>query len=250
MSLDSLLQYILLTEQQASEMNLREVKSEIHRCQEKVRSLTGRLEEAKATLETKVQLLAEKQCERLLLKKHRDVLESQKEDLLKEKEKLLTMHEGIKKEMAEEEEKFIKEVMEFNNNYGLTSNRDLLLREQAKAEMEQLDMEAEALMSEIESLKHESFHVKALQVQKKTLSDNLAQLQNTLKDVEDKLCEAVETTERLKAEKLLASQKPQSDAECLRLKKELESYSSDDSEAVYEALRLEIDFLQTKISQQ
>ncbi|XP_031762538.1 coiled-coil domain-containing protein 172-like [Xenopus tropicalis] len=92
-SLDSLFQYILLTEQQASEMNrhLREVKSEIHRCQEEARSLTGRLEEAKATLETKVQRLAEKQCQRLLLKKHQDFLESQKEDLLKEKEELLTM---------------------------------------------------------------------------------------------------------------------------------------------------------------
>uniref|UniRef100_A0A6I8RKK4 Coiled-coil domain-containing protein 172 n=1 Tax=Xenopus tropicalis TaxID=8364 RepID=A0A6I8RKK4_XENTR len=163
MSLDSLFQYILLTEQQASEMNrhLREVKSEIHRCQEEARSLTGRLEEAKATLETKVQRLAEKQCQRLLLKKHQDFLESQKEDLLKEKEELLTMR-------------------------VCQNNRDLLLREQAKAEMEQIDMEAAALMSEIESLKHESFHVKALQVQKKTLSDNLAQLQNTLKDVEDK----------------------------------------------------------------
>ncbi|XP_031750984.1 coiled-coil domain-containing protein 172-like [Xenopus tropicalis] len=71
--------------------HLREVKSEIHKCQEEARSLTGRLEEAKATLETKVQRLAEKQCQRLLLKKHQDVLESQKEDLLKEKEELLTM---------------------------------------------------------------------------------------------------------------------------------------------------------------
>ncbi|OCT71285.1 hypothetical protein XELAEV_18034263mg [Xenopus laevis] len=252
MSLDSLFEYILLTEQQASEMNrhLREVKAEIHRCQEEARNLSGRLEEAKVILETKVHLLAEKKCERLLLKKHHDVLECQKEDLLKEKEELTTILAGIKKQMAEEEEKFMKEVMEFNSNYGLTSKRDVLLREQAKAEMERLEMEAEALMNEMESLKHESFHLNTLQVQKKTLNNKLAQLQNTLKDIEDKISEAIETTERLEAEKMLVSQKPQSDAECLRLKKELELYSNEDFEAVYEALRMEIEFLQMKISQQ
>lgn len=47
--------------------------------------------------------------------------------------------------MTEEEDNFTRELAEFNNEYGLTSNRDLLLKKKVKAELNDLENEAALL---------------------------------------------------------------------------------------------------------
>ncbi|KAG8435845.1 hypothetical protein GDO86_013699 [Hymenochirus boettgeri] len=218
MSLDSLFQHIVRTEQQAKERRrlLQEVKSEVQHCNEQNRDVTAKIEEAKTALEEKIRLLAEKQCDRDLLKNRLDILQSQKESLVKEKETFHITLETLKKDAVEEEEKFLQEVMKFNSNYGLTSNRDQILQEQVKVEMEQLELEELTLRNEMESLERENFHLKNLQRQKKSMKEDITRLQVFMKDIEDKITAAINTTKNLEKEKLLVTQKPQSDADCLR----------------------------------
>lgn len=47
--------------------------------------------------------------------------------------------------MTEEEDNFSREVTEFNNEYGLTSNRDLLIKKKVKTELNDLENEAALL---------------------------------------------------------------------------------------------------------
>lgn len=47
--------------------------------------------------------------------------------------------------MTEEEDNFTREVTEFNDEYGLTSNRELLIKKKAKTEINDLEKEAAVL---------------------------------------------------------------------------------------------------------
>lgn len=47
--------------------------------------------------------------------------------------------------MTEEEDNFAREITEFNNEYGLTSNRDLQIKKRAKTEINDLENEAALL---------------------------------------------------------------------------------------------------------
>lgn len=47
--------------------------------------------------------------------------------------------------MTEEEDSFTREVTEFNNEYGLTSNRDLMIKKKVKTEINDLENEAALL---------------------------------------------------------------------------------------------------------
>ncbi|XP_075071701.1 coiled-coil domain-containing protein 172 isoform X3 [Mixophyes fleayi] len=212
MSVDSLFHHIFLCQQQAQESHrvIQEVKAETSICHEKIIEVTEKIREAKEVLENK---------------------------------------QEMKKERALEEEQFMKEVLDYNFNYGLTSNREELAREEAKAESQSLEMEADTLRNEIHSLKCENIHLNSLHLQWNLLQRDLGELQETLKGLDEEIAAAICVTKSLKAEKLTISQKPQRDAECLRLKKELESHKEDDLESVCEALRAEIQFLQQKIPQ-
>ncbi|XP_053548966.1 coiled-coil domain-containing protein 172 [Bombina bombina] len=220
------------------------IKSESNSCHERLREVTSKLTEAKADVESKSCLLCEKMFELELLKKHQDSLGSQREWLLNEQQNLLSVLQNISKEMTDEEEQFMKEVIDFNTSYGLTSNREMLIKEQVRMEMEQLENEEGALRKEMKSLKHKNYQLNTLQLQKNSLKNELEELQLSLKDLDDKIADAMATTNILEAEKVRINQKPQSDVECLRLKKELETYKEDDLENVYETLRVEIEFLQ------
>ncbi|XP_053305996.1 coiled-coil domain-containing protein 172 [Spea bombifrons] len=253
MSLDSLFQHILLTERQAQEQRrlIQEVKSETKICQRRINDVTENLKEARAVLETKVNLLSEKRFERILLEKRREILGSQKDALLTEdrdRRSALVCRvcsDQLKKEIEEEEENFLTEVVRFNNDYGLTSDRGVLVRERIQAETRLLREEEETLNKEIESLRGENVHFAALLQQRNAAKMELAELELHLKDMEDKLSDSIAITKQLEDEKFNISQKPQSDAEYSRLKKELESYKEEDLEDVHEALRAEIDFLQS-----
>ncbi|XP_062831744.1 coiled-coil domain-containing protein 172 isoform X3 [Anolis carolinensis] len=215
MSLDSLFQQILLTEQKAGEKRrfLHQVKQKITLGYEKAKTLREQLDEAKTKLEEEVQLLSEKFFNLELLKKKEESLEKQKDELLCQRSILLETFMDIKTKNAMQDEKFLKELADFNNEYALTSNRELLIKNRAKAEICELEEKENVLRNDLES----------------------------------KIREAKHTTKCLEMEKIQISEKHQTDPECVRLKKELESYKENEMENACAALQTEIEFLQMKL---
>ncbi|XP_030060653.1 coiled-coil domain-containing protein 172 [Microcaecilia unicolor] len=251
MSLNTLLQHIVVSEQQAQEFRrdrLR-IKSETNSCLEKIKQTREDMNEAKQKLESKVQQFSERLFTLMLLRKREDHLEKQTSKLMKERNEFLEIFEHTKKTANEEQKKFMREVSEFNDEYGLTNTRSLLIEKKLRTEIFTLEKEANILKEEMELMENENVHLNALNLQKNALMQELLELKKNLNDVEDKLNKAISITKSLEAERDTLIQKPQLDPECLRLKKELELYKEDDMENVREALRIEIDFLQMKLLQ-
>ncbi|XP_073856958.1 coiled-coil domain-containing protein 172 [Macaca fascicularis] len=219
MSLESLFQHIIFTEHQAEESRrlMREVRSEITRCREKIKKATEELNEEKIKLESKVQQFFEKSFLLQLLKTHENALEKQYSEITNHRNMLLQTFEAIKKQMIEEEDKFFKEITDFNNEYELTKKRELLMKENIKIEISDLENQANTLKSEMKSMEHDSSQLNELQKQKSELIQELFTLQRKLKVFEDEKNESICTTKYLEAEKIKINEKPQNDAECLRL---------------------------------
>lgn len=53
--------------------------------------------------------------------------------------------EATKKKATEEEEKFIKEITDFNDEYEITKKRDILMKENIKMETADLEKQANVL---------------------------------------------------------------------------------------------------------
>ncbi|NXG33954.1 CC172 protein, partial [Dromaius novaehollandiae] len=164
----------------------------------------------------KVQHLSEKLFYLELLKKREDSLEKQKVELINQKSALLKIFVYAKRKMTEEEDNFTREVTEFNNEYGLTSNRDHLIKKKVKSEINDLENETALLKSEMESMEHKNGQLNALQLQKNEIKQDLFALQSKLKDLEKVIREAKGITKDLEAEKVQVTEKPQTDPECLR----------------------------------
>ncbi|EDL01799.1 coiled-coil domain-containing protein 172 isoform 2 [Mus musculus] len=147
MSLESLFQHIIFSEHQAEESRrvMREVRSEITRCRGKIKKATEDLSEEKIKLESKVQQLSEKSFLLELLKTHENALERQLSEIISERDTLLQACEAIKNKTTEEEERFIKEITDFNDNYEITKKRDTLMKENIEMEMADLDSQADVL---------------------------------------------------------------------------------------------------------
>ncbi|NXA22732.1 CC172 protein, partial [Ibidorhyncha struthersii] len=218
MNLDALFQQIQLTEKQAGEKRrlIQQAKFDINRSYEKINQIKEELSTAKMKLETKVQHLSEKRFYLEVLKKREDSLEKQKAELTNQKSCLLKIFVYAKRKMTEEEDTFTREVTEFNNEYGLTSNRDLLIKKKVKTEINDLQNEAALLKNEMESMEHKNVQLNTLQLQKSELKQYLFTLQSELKDLEKVIREAEITTKDLEAEKVQVTEKPQTDPECLR----------------------------------
>ncbi|XP_062071176.1 coiled-coil domain-containing protein 172 [Lepus europaeus] len=246
MSLESLFQHILCSENQAEQSRraLREVRSDITRCREKMKKAAEELNEEQVKLESKVQQFSEKSFLLQLLKTHENALERQCSEITNQRNMLLQTFESTKKKVTEEEDKFLKEITDFNNEYEITKKRDLLMKENIRIEISVLENQANILKREMKSMERDSGQLNELQKQKRELIEELFTLQKKLKGFEDEENEAIHTTKYLEAEKIKINEKPQNDAECLRLKKELELYKEDDLESVYEALQTEIEFLE------
>lgn len=53
--------------------------------------------------------------------------------------------EDTKRKVTEEEDKFIKEITDFNNEYEITKKRELLMKENVKIQISDLENEANIL---------------------------------------------------------------------------------------------------------
>ncbi|XP_046508289.1 coiled-coil domain-containing protein 172 [Equus quagga] len=251
MNLESLFQHIVFSEHQAEEgrRRMREVRSEISRCRGKIKKATEELNEEKIKLESKVQEFSEKSFFLQLLRTHENALERQCSEITNQRIMLLQTFEATKKKVTEEKEKFIKEITDFNNEYEITKKRELLMKENVKIEISDLEKQANILKRELKSMEHDRGQLNELQKQKSELIQELFTLQRKLKVFEDKRNEAICTTKYLEAEKVKINEKPQNDAECLRLKRELELYKEGDMQSVYEALQTEVESLELTLAQ-
>ncbi|KAF3827944.1 hypothetical protein GH733_001179, partial [Mirounga leonina] len=159
-----------------------------------------------------VQQFSEKAFLLQLWKIHENALERQCSEITNQRNMLLQTFGATKKRVREEEEKFIKEITDFNNEYEVTKKRKLLIKENVKIEISDLENQANILKREMKSMEHESGQLSELQKQKSELVQELLTVQRKLKDKKN---EAICTTKYLEAEKVKINEKPQNDAECL-----------------------------------
>ncbi|KAB1271586.1 Coiled-coil domain-containing protein 172, partial [Camelus dromedarius] len=138
-----------------------------------------------------VQQFSEKAFLLQLLKTHESALERQCSEITNQRNMLLQTFEATKRKVTEEEEKFIKEITDFNNEYEITKKREHLMKENVKIEISDLENQANILKRDCKNFL------------------------NCL-GFEDKKNEAICTTKHLEAEKIKINEKPQNDAECLR----------------------------------
>ncbi|XP_035293153.1 coiled-coil domain-containing protein 172 isoform X1 [Cricetulus griseus] len=225
------------------------VRSEITRCRGKIKKATEDLKEEKLKLESKVQQFSEKSFLLKILKTHENALERQCSEITNQRDTLLQAFEDTKKKVTEEEEKFIKEITDFNDEYEITKKRDIVRQENIKKEISDLEKQANVLRGEMKSMECSSGHLQELQKQKSQLLQELFTLQEKLKVLKDEEIEAIYTTKYLEAEKTKVKEKPQHDAECLRLKQELDLYNEDEMESAWKELQAETEFLELTLAQ-
>ncbi|XP_063731644.1 coiled-coil domain-containing protein 172 isoform X3 [Eleginops maclovinus] len=209
MSLDTLFEQILLTEQQLTEQTqrIKEVKAAIIRCNEKIKSATENNEMADEELDTKAK---------------------------------------IKWDLREEEKNFLEEISRFNSDFSLCENRGARSESQTHTERLDLQREEEALTKEMDLMSRRNRHMSSLQEEKRVLQLKVQSLEDVQRDLDLQLSKAEEMTESLRAEGLFVSQKPLTDCTCLRLRQELEMHTEDELELLREALRSEINFLKSQ----
>ncbi|XP_008279233.1 coiled-coil domain-containing protein 172 [Stegastes partitus] len=249
MSLNTLLQQILLTEQQLAEQTqkLKDVKVAIIRCNDKIKSATEKYEKTSEELDRKVQQLSAMKLQHNLTKKCEDQLLKQVEELLCQKSHLEESLAKIKRESKEEEENFLQEISRFNSDFSLRGNRETVFESQTHTELLDLEREVESLYKEMESMSCGNSHTSRMEEEKRALLLELQGLDGVHKDLGRQLSAAEAVTESLRSESQFVSQKPLADSTCLRLRKELEMHKEGELERLREALSSEIQLLQAKL---
>ncbi|XP_069565391.1 coiled-coil domain-containing protein 172 [Brachyistius frenatus] len=249
MSLDKLFQQILLTEQQLSEQTheFKHVKVAITRCREEIRSASEEDEKTNQEVDQTAQRLSATKLQRRLTEKSEERMRKRAEELLRRKKHLGERLAEIKKESRDEEEKFLREISRFNDDFGLRGNGETASESRTLAELTDLRREAESLHGEMELMSSRNSHMISVDADKRTLLLQLRGLDDTLKELDRQLSDGEATTASLRSERLFVSQKPLADAACQRLRTELEVYKEGELERLREALSSEIQFLQSKL---
>ncbi|XP_075960256.1 coiled-coil domain-containing protein 172-like [Anarhichas minor] len=249
MSLDTLFQQILQTEQQLTEQTqkIKEVKVAIIRCNEKIKSTTEKNEKTSEELDKKAQQLSTMRLQHGLMKKCEDQMLKQIGELLCQRSQRREHLVKIKRQSEEEEENFLQEISRFNGDFSLCGNRDVVFESQTHTESLDLEREVESLHKEMELMSRRNNHVSAMQEEKRALTLKLQGLDHTHKDLDRQTIEAKAKTESLRAESLSVSRKPLTDGTCLRLRAELETHNEGELELLREALSSEIHFLKSKL---
>nr|XP_033492214.1 coiled-coil domain-containing protein 172 [Epinephelus lanceolatus] len=218
MSLDTLFKQILLTEQQLTEQTqkLKEVKTAISRCNERIKSTTGKCERTREEIDIKAQQLSAMRLQHDLMKKCEDQMLKQIEELLCQNSQLRERLAKIKWECTEEEKNFLQEISRFNSDFSLRGNRGVVFESQTHTEILDLEREVDSLYKEMELMSRRNSHMSAVQQEKRALQLQLQGLENIQKELDQQLIEAEAVTESLRAESLFVSQKPRTDSTCLR----------------------------------
>ncbi|KAM3605762.1 uncharacterized protein V6R79_004211 [Siganus canaliculatus] len=224
-----------------------QVKIDIIQCNENIKNATEKYEKSCEELAKKAQRLSAMRLQRDLMQKCEDQMLKQIEELLCQKSHLRERLAKIKKELKEEEENFLQDILQFNNDFSLSGNREIVLENQAHTELLDLERQEESLYQEMELMSYRNSHMSSIQELKKRLQLELRSLDNTHRDLDQRLQEAAAVTESLRAECVFVSQKPLTDSTCLRLRKELELHKEGEVELLKEALSSEIQLLKSKL---
>uniref|UniRef100_A0A674MTY1 Coiled-coil domain-containing protein 172 n=1 Tax=Takifugu rubripes TaxID=31033 RepID=A0A674MTY1_TAKRU len=192
MSLNTLIEQILLSEQQLHEQTeqIKEVEVAIIRCKEKMKTAAELYSKNSVELDKKAQHLLAVKLQHDGLKESHNQMLNQIEELLNQTRHLCEHLAKIKKQSKDEETQFLQEISRFNNKFSLLGDKEAGFPNRTQTAIQELERE------------EESIHA----------------------DLDQKLNEAKAVTESLRAERLLISQKPLTDSTCLRLRKELDVY--------------------------
>ncbi|KAM4590943.1 coiled-coil domain-containing protein 172-like [Odontesthes bonariensis] len=250
MSLDSLFQQVLLTEQQLTgqTQKLKDVKVAIIRCNERIKSATEKYDETREELDKKAQLLSALMLQRDLAERREDQMLKQTGELLRQKSLLGEQLAKLRRESKEEEENFLQDISRFNSDFSLRGNRATLFESQTHTELLALEREVDSLHKDMESMSRRSSHVSSVEEEKRNLLLELQGLGNTQKDLEEQMREAQALTESLRSESQFVSQKHLTDGTCLRLRKELEMHKEGELEHLRDTLCSEIRLLQSRLN--
>uniref|UniRef100_A0A3B3DQL3 Coiled-coil domain-containing protein 172 n=1 Tax=Oryzias melastigma TaxID=30732 RepID=A0A3B3DQL3_ORYME len=181
MSLDSLFQQVLLTEQQQSEQiqKLKDVKVSIIKCNEKIKNATEKYENIKEELNKKAPRLCILRLQCDLMRKTEDLMLKHIEELSCQRNHLGESLAKIRRESKEEEEHFLQEISGFNRDFSLQGNKVTLLESQTRSELQLLQREEEALHKEMEAMTAENDHMRAAAEEKNALLLDLEVVKNT-----------------------------------------------------------------------
>ncbi|XP_072246425.1 coiled-coil domain-containing protein 172 [Leuresthes tenuis] len=250
MSLDTLFQQILLTEQQLTgqTQKFKDVKVAIIRCNERIKSATEKYDKTRGELDKKAQHLSTLRLQHDLMERREDQMLKQIEELLRQQSLLGEHLAKLRRESKEEEENFLQEISRFNSDFSLPGNRATLFESQTHTELLALEREVDSLHKEMESMSRRSSHMSSVEEEKRNLLLELQRLQNTQKDLDGQLREARARTESLRSESQFVSQKHLTDSTCLRLRKELEMHKEGELEHLRDALCSEIRLLQSRLN--
>ncbi|XP_014830427.1 PREDICTED: coiled-coil domain-containing protein 172 isoform X1 [Poecilia mexicana] len=249
MSLDSLFQQILQTEYQLSEQTqkLKDVKVEIIRCNEKIKSETDKYKQITEELDKKAEQLSTMTLQCDMMRKCKDQALNQIEEQLCQQSHLMDRLARIKKESKEEEQQFLQEITKFNTDFSLAGNSAAVLESQTHAEILALHREVEALLKEMDEMKSRNSHMSSTLEERRRLLLELQELENIQRDLDRQTKEARAQTDSLGSEVEFVSQKHLTDSACLSLRKELELQKDEDLEQLRRSLTSEVQLLQEKL---
>ncbi|XP_014830428.1 PREDICTED: coiled-coil domain-containing protein 172 isoform X2 [Poecilia mexicana] len=253
MSLDSLFQQILQTEYQLSEQTqkLKDVKVEIIRCNEKIKSETDKYKQITEELDKKAEQLSTMTLQCDMMRKCKDQALNQIEEQLCQQSHLMDRLARIKKESKEEEQQFLQEITKFNTDFSLAGNSAAVLESQTHAEILALHREVEALLKEMDEMKSRNSHMSSTLEERRRLLLELQELENIQRaDLDRQTKEARAQTDSLGSEVEFVSQKHLTDSACLSLRKELELQKDEDLEQLRRSLTSEVQLLQGKTEEQ
>ncbi|XP_056291718.1 coiled-coil domain-containing protein 172 isoform X1 [Pseudoliparis swirei] len=248
MSLDTLFQQILLTEQQHSELTQknRKVKLAIIQLNEDIKSATEKNAKTCEELESKAQRSS-------AMELHRDLAKKCEVQMLRQIEEMLVLGNRRRDRLAqtqleakEEEQNFLREVSRFNADFSLRANGGVALASRAHGELLELQRELASLHEEMELMSRGNAGVRSVRKEQRALQITLQGLDAAQRDLDRQLAGAEATTHALQAESLLVGRRPLTDATCLRMRKELETHKEGELEILREALSSEIDFLKSR----
>ncbi|KAJ0067093.1 hypothetical protein NL108_011280 [Boleophthalmus pectinirostris] len=251
MSLDSLFQQILLSEQQLVQQThkFKEVKVAIIKCNEKIKAAKTRFEEANQELDEKALQLSAMRLQYNLLQRTEEQINSHIEEQRRSREHLTEHLASIKQQASEEQEKFLEEISKFNSDMSLQTSPWTVLHNRNQELVQELLREEEELQTEMKQMIQGSRYLKSVQEERRALLLELHGLDSVCTDVEKALTEAEEQTQALTAQRAAVSQKPLTDPSCVRLRAELDTVKAEEMELLREALSSEILFLQNKLTE-
>ncbi|XP_054879385.1 coiled-coil domain-containing protein 172 [Poeciliopsis prolifica] len=251
MSLDSLFQQILRAEYQQSEhtQKLKDVKVEIIRCNEKLKSEAEKYKHITEELDKKAEQLSTMTLQCDMTRKCEDQALKQIKEQLEEQSRLNGRLARLKKESKEEGQQFLQEITKFNTDFSLTGNSATVLESQSHAEILALKREVEALLKEMDEMKSRNSHMSSSVEERSQLLLELQELENIQRDLDRQTKEARAQTNSLRSEVEFVSQKHQTDSTCLSLRKELELelQKNEELEQLRRSLSSKLQLLQAKL---